>query len=32
VLEREGYIDGFEVDEAAKPTLNVTLRYHRGAR
>ncbi len=30
VLEQEGYIDGFEVDEAAKPTLTVTLRYHRG--
>jgi small subunit ribosomal protein S8 len=30
VLQREGYIDGFEVDQAAKPTLNVTLRYHRG--
>lgn len=30
VLEREGYIDGFQVEESAKPTLNVSLRYHRG--
>jgi small subunit ribosomal protein S8 len=30
VLEREGYIDGYEVEEGAKPTLNVALRYHRG--
>jgi small subunit ribosomal protein S8 len=30
VLEREGYIDGYEVEEGAKPTLSVTLRYHRG--
>ncbi len=30
VLEQEGYVDGFHVDEAAKPTLTVTLRYHRG--
>ncbi|MFW6092973.1 MAG: 30S ribosomal protein S8 [Pseudomonadota bacterium] len=30
VLEQEGFIGGFEVDEGAKPTLNVALRYHRG--
>ena len=30
VLEREGYIDGYQVEESGKPTLNVTLRYHRG--
>ncbi len=30
VLQREGYIDGYGVDEGAKPTLNVTLRYHQG--
>jgi small subunit ribosomal protein S8 len=30
VLKQEGYIDDFAVDGAAKPTLNVTLRYHRG--
>jgi small subunit ribosomal protein S8 len=30
VLKQEGYIDGFEIDESAKPTLNVMLRYHRG--
>jgi len=30
VLEQEGYIDGYQVEEGGKPTLNVTLRYHRG--
>jgi small subunit ribosomal protein S8 len=30
VLEDEGYIEGFSVDEAAKPTLTVRLRYHQG--
>jgi len=30
VLEQEGYIDGFQVTEDAKPTLTVTLRYYRG--
>ena len=30
VLEKEGYIEGFEVAESSKPMLNVTLRYYRG--
>jgi small subunit ribosomal protein S8 len=30
VLEAEGFIDGFEVNEAAKPTLTIRLRYHQG--
>lgn len=30
VLEKEGYIDGYEVAEGGKPTLSVALRYHRG--
>jgi small subunit ribosomal protein S8 len=30
VLKGEGYIDGFEVEEGAKPTLTVALRYHQG--
>lgn len=30
VLAQEGYIDGFEVAEGDKPTLNVSLRYYRG--
>ncbi len=30
VLAQEGYIDGFEVAEGNKPTLNVSLRYYRG--
>ncbi len=30
VLKDEGYIAGFRVDEAVKPTLNVELRYHNG--
>ena len=31
VLEIEGYIDGFNVDDATKQTLNVQLRYHAGS-
>lgn len=31
VLEDEGYIAGYHVEEAAKPTLSVQLRYHNGA-
>jgi len=31
VLKDEGYIDGYSVDESAKPILNVSLRYHNGA-
>ncbi len=30
VLEQEGFIEGYEVTEGAKPTMNVRLRYHRG--
>lgn len=30
VLEEEGYIDGYRVDEGGKPTLTVQLRYHGG--
>lgn len=30
VLEQEGFIEGFEVTEGAKPTMTVRLRYHRG--
>lgn len=31
VLQDEGYIDGFEVqDEAGKPVLNIELRYYAG--
>ena len=30
VLEEEGFIDGFEVNDGAKPSLTVRLRYHRG--
>jgi len=30
VLKQEGYIESFSVDGAAKPTLNVELRYHLG--
>jgi small subunit ribosomal protein S8 len=30
VLEQEGFIEGFEVEEGGKPSLNVTLRYYRG--
>ena len=31
VLQEEGYIDGYAVEEGAKPTLSVTLRYHNGS-
>lgn len=30
VLKREGYIDAYQVDGDAKPTLSVDLRYHQG--
>ena len=30
VLKSEGYIDSYSVEEGAKPTLNVQLRYHDG--
>ncbi len=30
VLKNEGYIDGYEVENEGRPTLNVMLRYHRG--
>jgi small subunit ribosomal protein S8 len=30
VLKDEGYIDGFRVTEAAKPVLEIALRYHGG--
>ena len=30
VLEQEGFIEGYEVTESAKPTMTVRLRYHRG--
>jgi len=31
VLQNEGYIKGFEVDEnAGKPLINVELKYHQG--
>ena len=30
VLESEGYINGFSVDEAAKPTLSIDLKYYEG--
>ena len=31
VLQEEGYIESYATDEAAKPTLNVALRYHNGS-
>jgi len=31
VLQDEGYIESFDVEASAKPTLNVQLRYHNGA-
>ena len=31
VLQDEGYIEAFGVDESVKPTLSVSLRYHNGA-
>ena len=30
VLQDEGYISGFTSDDAAKPTLTVTLKYYEG--
>ena len=31
VLQDEGFVEGFEVEEAArKKTLSITLRYHKG--
>jgi small subunit ribosomal protein S8 len=30
VLKREGYIESFQVDGEAKPTLTVELRYYQG--
>ena len=30
VLEQEGFIEGYEVTEGAKPTMTVRLRYPRG--
>ena len=31
VLQSEGYIEGFTVEEGTKPELNVQLKYHNGA-
>ena len=31
VLQDEGYIGEYSVEESAKPVLNVQLRYHNGA-
>lgn len=31
VLEDEGYIEGYSLEESAKPLLTVRLRYHDGA-
>jgi small subunit ribosomal protein S8 len=30
VLKEEGYITDFSVDDSAKPTLNIELKYHNG--
>ena len=30
VLQEEGFIDGFAVDDSVKPKLSVSLRYHNG--
>jgi small subunit ribosomal protein S8 len=30
VLEAEGYVEGFSVEEGVKPTLTVTLKYFEG--
>jgi small subunit ribosomal protein S8 len=30
VLKDEGYIDGFKVDEGAKPVLEIALKYYAG--
>lgn len=29
VLQAEGYVEGFDVEEGAKPTLTIKLRYHK---
>ncbi len=31
VLEEEGFIGGYAVEEGDKPTLSVSLRYHNGS-
>ena len=31
VLLDEGFINGFEIDDAAKSTLHIDLRYHNGS-
>jgi small subunit ribosomal protein S8 len=31
VLQREGYIDSYQLDGGGKPQLTVKLRYHNGA-
>jgi small subunit ribosomal protein S8 len=31
VLQEEGFIDGYSVEEADKPSLSITLRYYNGA-
>jgi len=31
VLQEEGYIDGYSIEEGDKPTLSVSLRYHNGS-
>ena len=30
VLQEEGYIERYSVEDDARPVLNVTLRYHNG--
>ena len=30
VLENEGYINGYDVDEATKPSLSIELKYYEG--
>ncbi len=30
VLQEEGYIESYSVDDAAQPTLTIVLRYHHG--
>ena len=30
VLQEEGYITGFSTDDAAKPSLTITLKYYQG--
>lgn len=29
VLQAEGYVEGYDVEEGAKPTLTIKLRYHK---